>query len=126
MAIANFDSLSCRAARALDWIRERWLGRPTPRGRRHYDVPSDHFTRYELGLMREQASEFLHLEVVEGISMAWGMPVWTRSVDKLPAPLAQIILETLDRLARLFPALSDVVVLAGRPRLLRNESTISP
>jgi SAM-dependent methyltransferase len=126
LAIANFDSLSCRAARGMDWIRERWLDRPIPRGRRHYDVPSDHFTRYELDLMREQASAFLHLEVVEGISMAWGMPVWTRSVDKLPQPVAQATLETLDRLAKLFPSLSDVIVLAGRPRRFRNESTISP
>jgi len=125
LAIANFDSLSCRAARGLDWVRERWLQRPLPRGRRHYDVPSDHFTRYELELMRQQASAFLHLEVVEGISMAWGMPVWTRSVDKLPQPVAQATLEALDRLARVFPALSDVIVLAGRPRIDRKASTVS-
>jgi SAM-dependent methyltransferase len=116
LAIANFDSLSCRIARRADQLREAWLGLSVPRGRRHYDVPSDHFTRYELDLMREQASRHLELEVVEGISLAWGLPFWTRSVGRLPAAVAQAALEGLDWLARRIPALSDVVILAGRPR----------
>jgi len=116
LAIANFDSLACRAARATDALQEGWLGGAVRRGRRHYDVPSDHFTRYELPLMREQASRFLELEVVRGISLAWGLPAWTRSVGRLPAPVAQAALEGLDWLARRLPTLADVVVLAGRPR----------
>jgi len=116
LAVANFDSLSCRVARRADEVRELWLGRPGKRGRRHYDVPSDHFTRYELDLMREQASRHLELEVVEGISLAWGLPYWTRSVGRLPEAVAQAALEGLDWLARRIPSLSDVVVLAGRPR----------
>ena len=116
LAIANFDSLSCRVARRADQLREAWLGSPVPRGRRHYDVPSDHFTRYELALMRAQASRHLELEVVEGISLAWGLPAWTRSVGRLPLAVAQAALEGLDWLARRIPAFSDVVVLAGRPR----------
>ena len=79
-------------------------------------MPSDHFTRYELALMREQASRHLELEVVEGISLAWGLPAWTRSVGRLPVAVAQAALEGLDWLARRIPAFSDVVVLAGRPR----------
>jgi SAM-dependent methyltransferase len=116
LAIANFDSLACRAARAADDVREDWLGRPAPRGRRHYDVPADHFTRYELGLMREQAGRYLHLERVEGISMAWGLPVWTRTVERLPERVARLALRALDALAGRLPAYADVVVLTGRPR----------
>ena len=56
LAIANFDSLACRVGRALDALRVSWLGRAPPPGRRHYDVPHDHVTRYELDLMREHAS----------------------------------------------------------------------
>ena len=108
--------MACRLARASDALREDWLRRPLPRGRRHYDVPNDHFTRYELGLMREQLSAVTHLEVVEGISLAWGMPGWTRWVGRLPAATAQRSLATLDWLARQIPSLADVVVLAGRPR----------
>ena len=82
--LANFDSLACRAARWNDRLREVGLRRPVARGRRHYDVPHDHFTRYELGLMREQASEALELDFLEGISLGWGLPAWTRSVGRLP------------------------------------------
>ncbi len=116
LAIANFESLACRVARGVDALKEGLLGKSLRRGRRHYDVPSDHFTRYEIALMREQARRSLELEIVEGISIGWGMPGWSRSLDRLPAPLAHALLEGLDGMARRLPGLSDVVVLAGRPR----------
>jgi len=116
LAIANFESLACRVARGLDRVKERWLERRLPRGRRHYDVPSDHFTRYEIELMREQACAALELDVVEGISLAWSMPGWSRSVGRLPPWIAQRALERLDAVARRLPGWSDVVILAGRPR----------
>jgi SAM-dependent methyltransferase len=116
LAIANFESLACRAARAADAARERWLRRPPRRGRRHYDVPADHFTRYELGLVREQAGRHLVLEVVEGVSLAWGLPAWTRAVERLPAGTARAALRALDGLARRLPGWADVVIVAGRPR----------
>jgi ubiquinone/menaquinone biosynthesis C-methylase UbiE len=37
LAIANFDSLSCRVARSVETVQA--LARDLPRGRRHYDVP---------------------------------------------------------------------------------------
>ena len=117
LAIANFDSLSCRTARWVDGVREGWLGQPVARGRRHYDVPADHFTRYELGLMREQASRYLVVEDIVGISMAWGMPVWTRAVGRLPESVVGRVLRALDAAARRLPTLADVIVLAGRPRV---------
>jgi SAM-dependent methyltransferase len=116
LAIANFESLSCRVARGLDGLRESWLGRTPARGRRHYDVPHDHFTRYELGLMREQASAHLRIEAVWGLSLAWGLPGWSRTVSRLPESVAQAALLAFDRMARVFPSLADVVVLSGRPR----------
>lgn len=115
LAIANFDSLSCRVARTVDVGSARW-GRQLARGRRHYDVPHDHFTRYDLPLMREQAGESLSLELVEGVSLGWGLPRWSQLARRLPAGLTQWLLETLDAIARRWPAGADVVVLAGRPR----------
>jgi len=116
LAIANFESLACRLARFGDDVREDWLGRSPRRGRRHYDVPADHFTRYELELMREQAARHLVLDPPLGVSLAWGLPAWTRAVGRLPARAAQGALRALDGLARRAPALSDVVVMAGTPR----------
>lgn len=116
LAIANFESLACRVARFQDHVRERWLRRPAGRGRRAYHVPSDHFTRYEIDLMREQATRHLELDRVKGISLGWGLPAWTRTAARLPGPVASLILRALDALARRFPQLSDVVILAGTPR----------
>ena len=116
LAIANFDSLACRTSRAFDDWRERTLGRPMRRERRGYDVPSDHFTRYELDLMREQAERHLALDVVRGISLGWGLPAWTRASSRLPEQLAGALLRGLDRLARAAPRLADVIVLAGSPQ----------
>jgi SAM-dependent methyltransferase len=123
LAIANFESLACRAARALDDLREGWLGRTSARGRRHYDVPADHFTRYDLGLMREQAEASLELEALDGVSLAWGLPAWTRAAERLPAAAADLALRGLDWLARRAPAYADVVVLSGRPRRASGSSS---
>lgn len=116
LAIANFESFGCRAARAVDRARERWLWRPLPRGRRHYDVPSDHFTRYETSLMRQQAARWIHVDVVEGVSLAWGAPGWNRVVQALPGSAARAALAGLGAVAARAPAWADVVILAGRPR----------
>ncbi len=116
LAIANFDSFGCRLARAFDDVREGVLRRDVRRGRRSYDVPTDHFTRYDLELMRAQASEHLELETTLGVSLAWGVPIWSRCVEQLPRALARATLQALDGVARFWPALADAVILSGRPR----------
>jgi SAM-dependent methyltransferase len=123
LAIANFDSLACRVTRAVDRFREDWLGLGPLRGRRGYDTPSDHFTRYELDLMCEQAGKHVEVQTVQGISIGWGLPGWATLVCHLPRPIAMLMLRGLDAVARQWPTLSDVIVVVGRPRLDR--STIS-
>jgi SAM-dependent methyltransferase len=115
LAIANFESLACRAGRAVDDLRER-LGLPVLRDRRGYDAPSDHFTRYDVDLMREQASAHLDVESLEGVSVGWGMPGWSRAVVALPSRAARAVVQVADGVARLYPELADVIVLVGRPR----------
>jgi hypothetical protein len=115
LAVANFESIACRVGRAVDEIRSSF-GRPPIRERRGYDAPSDHFTRYELALMREQAESFLMLERLEGISLGWGMPGWSKATARLPRPLARVAVQALDVVGRLAPEWADVIVLVGRPR----------
>ncbi|HEX5065277.1 MAG TPA: methyltransferase domain-containing protein [Myxococcota bacterium] len=122
LAIANFDSLACRVARLSDQVKEEWLGRAPRPGRRHYDVPHDHFTRYDPGLMRAQAGAHLHLEIVQGVSLAWGLPGWSRAVSRLPEGAAHLALRALDQLATRWPEAADVLVLAGRPRRTSSSS----
>ena len=120
LAIANFESLACRVGRALDDVRHQ-LGWPPIRERRGYDAPSDHFTRYEFALMREQAQAHLVLEQVEAISLGWGMPGWSKATARLPGAVARGAVQVLDGLARRIPEWADVIVLVGRPR--RSAST---
>ena len=117
LAIANFESLSCRIGRLVDEFKQDVRGQRFVRGRRTYDCPSDHFTRYELELMKEQAECHLELDAVEGVSLAWGAPGWSRAIARLPGDTARGLLRAADALARRWPPLSDVSVLAGRPRL---------
>ena len=121
LAIANFESLACRVGRALDDFRQDVLGLSPLRERRGYDAPSDHFTRYEPDLIREQAEKSLIIESVEGISMGWGMPGWSKWMARIPRPVADVAVRSMDQLARHWPGLSDVIVLVGRPR--RSAST---
>jgi SAM-dependent methyltransferase len=115
LAIANFESLACRSGRLLDDLRQDVLGWPPTRVRRGYDAPSDHFTRYEIDLIREQAERSLVVESVEGISMGWGMPGWSELMAAVPSPVSGSAVRGMDWLARQAPSLSDVIVLVGRP-----------
>jgi len=116
LAVANFESLSCRLLRARDSLREARRGLPR-RGRQLYDAPSDHFTRYEPELVREQADRFLEVGDVLGVSLGWGAPGWSRATARLPRPAAGAALRALDGLARRRPDWSDVLVVWGTPRL---------
>ena len=104
----------------MDDIRHK-LGWPPIRERRGYDAPSDHFTRYELGLMRDQAEAHLVVEKVEAISLGWGMPGWSKTTARLPGVVARAAVQVLDGLARLAPEWADVIVLVGSPH--RSAST---
>ncbi|MAJ61143.1 MAG: hypothetical protein CBC48_14980 [bacterium TMED88] len=121
LAIANFESLACRVGRALDDFRQDWLRRGPLRSRRGYDAPSDHFTRYEPELIREQAERHLRVDHFEGVSLGWGMPGWSKWTARMPLGVARGAVASLDRIGRQWPGLSDVIVLSGTP--LRSERT---
>ena len=112
VAVANFESLGCR------WLhlRDRLRGSRVRATRKHYHVPSDHFTRFDLPLIREQLGRYVEVEEVTGVSAFWGLPRWAVLLKRVPAPVARLLLRAADALARLRPGLADIVVLAGRPR----------
>ncbi len=89
-------------ARALDAFAERWRGAAPRRGRRHYDVPADHFTRYDLGLMREQAGALARARCAWWACRSrWGFrSVDARASSACRARWRSALLQTLDALAR--------------------------
>lgn len=112
VAVANFESLGCRL---LHW-RDRLRGERSVVARKHYHVPSDHFTRFDLPLIREQFSRHVEIEELTGVCTLWGVPSWALLLKRVPPGLARWLLRAADGLARLRPAWADIVVLAGRPR----------
>jgi len=110
LAVANFESLGCKLERLAERLRR--AHRP---GRRTYHVPSDHFTRYDARLLREQIGRHVAVDRVAGTSLFWGVRRWARLLARLPSPLAQLLLRAADRVAARFPSLADVIVLSGAP-----------
>jgi SAM-dependent methyltransferase len=114
-AVANFESLGCRVMAWVDRLVLRWKDRSSS-GRRHYDVPSDHFTRYDPKMLRSQLEQHLIIESWVGISLLWGVRGWGLLLSRLPKPVAGALLSMADGVARRFPASADVIVATGRPK----------
>lgn len=110
LAVANFDSLGVRISRQLDRLR----GSPSE-GRRHYDVPSDHFTRYDPELLERQLERFVRIDRRIGVSLLWGVRGWARLLARLGPRASGMLLHAADRVAARFPGLADIIVLAGSP-----------
>ncbi len=113
LSVVNMDSLGCRLMAWRDQLGRRRRHKP---GRRHYDAPADHYTRFDPGLLREQAARAFVIEEWTGVSLLWGVRPWARLLAWLPERAALRVLALADWVGRALPALSDVLVVAGRPR----------
>jgi SAM-dependent methyltransferase len=115
IAIANYESLTSRAGRALWTARSRLFHTPLPE-RPFWDPPADHNFKFDLPTLTGLMEPHCTLESVLGLSLLWGFPRWGALLEKLPARVVSPILTGLDAGARLFPALADVIVAVGKPR----------
>jgi SAM-dependent methyltransferase len=107
IALANYESLSCRLG--------RWLNPPGRAAARPYwEIPPDHNHKGDLAFVRQLGYGALHLERCYGVSMLWqlqrGEWSWGRWLDARPQPVADGILAALDRVAYHTPALADMIV----------------
>lgn len=113
IALANFESLSCRLGRAADRLRWR-LGRPRPPWRRYWEIPEDHNIKGDLPYVRSLGGSDLVLERCFGISLLWLLHGWGSLLDRLPAGAASRIIRGLDRLARNRPRHADMIISVWR------------
>jgi SAM-dependent methyltransferase len=112
IAVANYASLGCRLERLVRRCRpDRGAARRAP-----YHVPCDHFTRYDPALLRAHLERHLHVERWSGVSLLWGLGVWSALLRHIGPRLARPCLAGADALARAWPAWADVLVVTGRPR----------
>lgn len=110
LAIANYDSLSCRLGRWLDGL--GGLLRPgIPRDPHpYYEPPVDHMTRFGYAEIVSLPAPPLRVVRVEGVSLLWGFPPWSRLLARLPPWLSRAALQAAFALGRLLPRWADVVI----------------
>ena len=109
IALANFESLSCRIGRSLDALKRR-LNRPRPPWRRYWQTPEDHTVKGDLPYVRGLGGASLKLERAFGVSMLWNAPGYTWLADHAPEAFAERTCRTLDRLARGKPQHADTII----------------
>ena len=115
IAIANFESLGFKLGKTVWWFR-KMLGFKAPEGRMLWEVPPDHTHKFDYPFLKRLVNKHLKVEKAAGVSLLFGLPWWGMFLAKCPKAMSLAILNTLDRLARYLPSLSDVVVLRCRPK----------
>lgn len=113
IALANFESVSCRLGRTVDRVKWR-LGRPRPPWRRYWETPEDHNVKGDLAYVRSLGGDALVLDRCFGISLMWLMFGWGSLLDRLPEGAARRVWSLLDRYARRRPQQSDMIISVWR------------
>jgi SAM-dependent methyltransferase len=109
IALANFESLSCRIGRGVDRVKRR-LGRPRPPWRLYWQTPEDHNVKGDLAYVRTLGGDALVLDRLFGISLFWPVPGYGKALNLLPESLASRIWRGFDRVARGRPQDSDMII----------------
>jgi SAM-dependent methyltransferase len=121
IALANFDALSRRLGRGIHAI-ARALGTPGPDarppggGRPYWEPPTTHTVRGDLAYVRSLGGRRFALERCYGVSLLHHFRPWRLVVNRLPPRVGWAAMTVLDRVARRFPAASDMIVAVWRPR----------
>lgn len=114
IAIANFESLTCRLGRTLWKVKTRLTGQKPPE-HPFWEPPLDHNYKFDLEVLTRLLATHGQIQSVVGMSLLWGFPNFGAFLRKLPKPLTNGLLKTLDAGARLMPGLSDVLVARAKP-----------
>jgi SAM-dependent methyltransferase len=115
IAIANYDSLSCRLGRGLFELKERF-GAPVFHGRNFWQIPPNHTFKGTYHALLGMGAPHLELVECRGISLLWLFHRWTRLLEALPPSLSWSLLTVLDGIAYRAPAIADVLVSVWRPQ----------
>lgn len=123
VALANYESLSCRLGRLRYQLAQILLRRPPVPVRPYWQPPSDHYHKGDLAFVRGLGGRRLRLERCYGISLMWPASGWGTALERLPRHAADALLVALDQIASRTPELADMIVSVWRP--LRTDARIS-
>jgi SAM-dependent methyltransferase len=113
IALANFESVSCKLGRNVDRALRR-IGRPRPPWRPYWQIPEDHNVKGDLPYVRRLGGDWLELDRAWGISMLWLFSRYGQVLDRLPEGAARFIWRRLDGIARRRPQHSDMIISVWR------------
>ncbi len=115
IAIANFESLGCRLGRVWHPMAKR-LPFAGKNERLPWEIPPDHTYKFDYPLLKSLVGCHFEVGKTVGISLLWTAPYWGKALALLPRRLSAALLALMDRIARRFPSLSDVIVIKGTPK----------
>lgn len=109
IAIANLESLACHIGKRLFWLRAIF-SREADELVKPWVPPTDHTYKFDYQSISGLVKSYFQVERVDGISLFYGMPWWGDILSMLPKPVRHGILTLLDKAARSFPSLADIIV----------------
>jgi len=115
VALANYDSLSCRLARLVHAAAE-CLGTPRPTDLAYWETPIDHTFKGTWRLLARLGTKDLELEQAFGISLFQFTMAWRLALKSLPEPAARALWRTMDAAGRRLPGLADTGIAVWRKR----------
>lgn len=114
IAIANFDSLSCKIGRNWFPIVKKIYRQS---GDRHpWQPPEDHNYKFDSPILKSTVANDFTIQKIKGMSLLWTAPYWGKILSLMPKRLSNGILKTLDGIACHLPSLSDVIIIKVAPK----------
>ena len=114
IALANFESLSCRLGRFRERLVQPFLRNGQRPRRRYWEVHHDHHHKGELSFVQQLGGDWLQLERCYGLSLFWQFPRWGALLDQLPTPMATGLWLGLNRIAYRLPSMADMIIAVWR------------
>jgi ubiquinone/menaquinone biosynthesis C-methylase UbiE len=114
ISIANFDSLGFRLAKKIYPV-TKLLSPYPPKGRKAWEPPLDHTYKFDYPFLSSLVKQHFEIKKTKGISLFFGLPIWGSLLSKIPYSVSYAILKTLDKFARPFPSLADVILMKCIP-----------
>ncbi len=114
ISIANFDSLGFRLGKKLYPV-TKFLSPSLAKERKPWEPPPDHTYKFDYPFLSSLVKQHFEIKKTKGISLLFGLPLWGSFLSKLPHSVSYAILKILDKLARPFPSLADVILMKCTP-----------
>jgi ubiquinone/menaquinone biosynthesis C-methylase UbiE len=114
ISIANFDSLGFRLGKRLYPV-TKLLSPSLEKERKPWEPPPDHTYKFDYPFLSSLVKQHFEIKKTKGISLLFGLPLWGSFLSRLPHSVSYATLKVLDKLARPFPSLADVILMKCTP-----------